>query len=51
MTPENHPTPGICELDHGDTDVALLEDAIFRQQPFDVVADLEERVAERPDVV
>src|SRR5258707_4535889 len=27
------PTPGICELDHGDTDVALLEDAIFRSNP------------------
>ena len=36
------PTPGVCELDHGDIDVALLEDAIFRQQPLDVVADLEE---------
>src|SRR5207237_5390870 len=45
------PTPGICELDHGDTDVALLEDAIFRQQPLDVLADLEEGIAERPDVV
>src|SRR6266851_646369 len=45
------PTPGVRELDHGDTDVALLEDAIFRQQPLDVVADLEEGIAERPDVV
>jgi hypothetical protein len=45
------PTPGVCELDHADPDVALLEDAIFRQQPLDVVADLEEGIAERPDVV
>src|SRR6266571_9282108 len=45
------PTPGVRKLDHGDTDVALLEDAIFRQQPLDVVADLEEGIAERPDVV
>src|SRR6516225_9945481 len=45
------PTPGVCELDHGDIDVALLEDAIFRQLPLDVVADLEGGIAERPDVV
>jgi hypothetical protein len=45
------PTPGVRELDHADIDVALLEDAVFRQQALDVVADLEERVAERPDVV
>src|SRR5205807_5236975 len=45
------PTPGVRELDHGDTYVALLEDAIFRQQPLDVVAALEEAIAERPDVV
>src|SRR6266481_1142432 len=45
------PTPGICELDHADPDVALLEDPIFRQQSLDVVADLEERIAKRPDVV
>src|ERR1700680_4675740 len=42
------PTPGICELDHGDTDVALLEDTIFRQQPLDVVADLEGRDRRTP---
>jgi hypothetical protein len=45
------PTPGVCELDHADSDVALLEDAIFRQQSLDVVANLEERIAERPDVL
>jgi len=51
MTPEKPPPPGVCELDHADSDVALLEDAIFRQQPLDVVANLEERIAERPDVL
>src|SRR5258707_2237137 len=45
------PTPGVCKPDNADPDVALLEDAIFRQQPLDVVADLEEGIAERPDVV
>jgi hypothetical protein len=45
------PTPGVRELDHGDIDIALLEDAVFRQQALDVVADLEEGIAERPDVV
>src|SRR5262245_11507153 len=45
------PPPGVCELDHADSDVALLEDAIFRQQPLDVVANFEERIAERPDVL
>src|SRR6266567_7436935 len=45
------PGPGILELDHADVDVALLEDPIVGQQAFDVVADLEKRIAERPDVV
>src|SRR5438067_421632 len=45
------PTPGLRELDLGDTDVALLEDAIFREQALQVVADLQERVTERPNVV
>ena len=45
------PPPGVRELDHGDTDVALLEDAIFCQQALEVVADFQERIAERPDIV
>src|SRR5262252_1186499 len=45
------PTPCVCELDRADPDVALLEDAVFRQQALDVVADVEEGVAERPDVL
>src|SRR5262249_17017144 len=45
------PTPGVRELDHGDIDIALLEDTVFRQQSLDVVADLEEGIAKRPDVV
>ena len=45
------PPPGVRELDLGDADVALLENAIFRQQALKVVADLQERIAKRPDVV
>src|SRR5262245_20583540 len=49
--PGKSPPPGIFERDRADADVALLEDAVFRQQPFDIVADLEERIAKRGDVV
>jgi hypothetical protein len=45
------PPPGIRELDLGDADVALLEDAIFREQALKVVADPQERITKRPDVV
>ena len=45
------PGPGVGERDHADVDVALLEDAVAGQQVFEIVADLEERIAERPDVV
>src|SRR5713226_10359498 len=49
--PGKTPGPGVLELDHGDIDVALLEHPVVGQQAFDVVADLEKRIAERPDVV
>src|SRR5919197_5531386 len=45
------PRPCVGKLDHADTDVALLEDAVFREQALDIVAYLEEGIAERPDVV
>jgi hypothetical protein len=32
-------------------DIALLEDAIVGQQAFEVVAYLQDRIAERPDIV
>jgi hypothetical protein len=51
MTPENPHPPGVRKLDHADTDVALLEDAVFREQALDIVAHLEKRIAERPNVV
>ena len=44
------PRPGIVELDDADIDIALLEDAVLGEQPFDVVADLEEGIAECVDV-
>ena len=45
------PLPGVVEADDADIDVALLEDAVAGEQPVDVVDDLQERVAERADVV
>ena len=45
------PGPGVLQADHADVDVALLEDAVAGQQVFEIVADLEERIAERLDVV
>src|SRR5206468_10252316 len=45
------PGPGVRELDRADADVALFEDAIVGQQSLQVVADLQKRIAERPDVV
>src|SRR6266542_3470900 len=49
--PGKAPVPRVLKLDHRDPDVALLEDAIVGQQALDVVADLQERIAEIPDVV
>ena len=45
------PGPGVLELHHADVDVALLEDAVAGEQSLEVVADPEERVAERVNVV
>src|SRR5262249_42022236 len=45
------PAPGVRELDHANADVSLLEYAVVREQALDVVADLEEWIAERDDVV
>ena len=51
MTPEKPHPPGVRELDLGDADVALLEDAIFSQQALKVIADQKERITKRPNVV
>jgi hypothetical protein len=45
------PTPGVRELDGGDVHVALLENAVFRQQALEIVTDLQKRIAERPNIV
>src|SRR5205085_10503473 len=45
------PGPGVGELHYADIDVALLEDAVVGEQPFEVVANLQERIAEGGDVV
>src|SRR3954449_132045 len=45
------PGPRVLERDRGDVDVALLEDAVADDELVEVVADLEEGVAERPDIV
>src|SRR4029077_8072275 len=45
------PGPGVLEADHADVDVALLEDAVAGEQVVEVVANLEERIAEALDVV
>src|SRR4029077_20382187 len=45
------PGPRIRERNYADIDVALLEDAVVGEQGLNIVADLEERIAERPDVV
>ena len=45
------PFPAGFEIDHADIDVALLEDAVVAEQAFEVVADLEERIAPFGDVV
>src|SRR5262249_14485024 len=45
------PGPGVLELDDADVDVALLEDAVAGEQIVEIVANLEERIAERGNVV
>src|SRR5262249_57812917 len=45
------PGPGVLELDDADVDVALLEDAVAGEQVLEIVADLQEWIAERADVV
>ena len=45
------PAPGVLERDEADVDVALLEDAVADDELVEVVDDLQERVAERLDVV
>ena len=51
ITPENPQAQASASLTTRDIDVALLEDAVAGQQRFEVVADLQERVTESPDVV
>ena len=50
MTPEKPCAQASSRLHYADIDIALLEDAIVREQVLDVVADFEERVAEGVDV-
>src|SRR5262249_34826527 len=45
------PSPRIGERDHADVDVTLLEDAVVGEQVLEIIADLEERIAKRGDVV
>ena len=45
------PAPGVLQRDDGDIDVALLEDAVADDELVEIVAHLEEGVAERLDVV
>ena len=45
------PGEGIVQAHDADVDVALLEDAVVGQQPFDVVEHLQERIAPGVDVV
>ncbi len=45
------PGPCVFKLDHPDIDVPLLEDAVFGQQDFEIVAYFEEWVAKIPNVI
>ena len=45
------PAPGVLQRDDGDIDVALLEDAVADDELVEIVAHLEEGIAERLDVV
>ena len=49
--PREPPRPRLVERDDSDVNVALLEDPVVRQQAFEVVADLQERIAEVPYLV
>src|ERR1700722_3629075 len=45
------PRPGVRQLDHADVDGALLEEAVSREQRFQIVANAEERIAKGFNVV
>ena len=45
------PVPGVLQLDDGDVDIALLEDAVAGEQAVEIVDHLQERIAEGIDVV
>src|SRR6516225_1901373 len=45
------PSPGVGERNYADVHVALFEDAIVSEQTLDIVAHLQEWVAERLDIV
>src|SRR5262249_7986851 len=45
------PSPGVGERNYADVHVAVFEDAIVSQQTLDIVAHLQEWVAERLDIV
>src|SRR5580698_4883558 len=43
--------PGVLKRNNADIDVALFEDAVLGQQLFKIVADFQERIAERRNIV
>ena len=45
------PLPGLLQRHHADIDVALLEDAVAGEQRFEIVDDLQERIAPGLDIV
>src|SRR5262249_40592393 len=45
------PAPCVGKLDLRNSDIALLENAVVREQALKIVADAQERVAKREDVV
>src|SRR5207248_9594831 len=49
--PREPPSPSIVQAHHRNIDVALLKNTILREQDFQVVAYLEERVAKIPNVI
>ena len=51
MTPEKPQFQASSSLTTRDVDVALLEDAVAGEQRVEIVDHLEERIAERLDVV
>ena len=44
------PLPRVFKRDDADVDVTLFENAVFDEQRFEIVADLQERIAEGADV-